>query len=534
MFLRRFLSMMLTSAVALCISSPLLAQGVDGVEKYELFGGYSWYRPGGSIPTTIINGKLVTGGTLADFNKGWAGQYTSNLNHWAGIALDANGHYDAFGNAHSIAFGPQFRLRREHFTPFGEVLLGVQFFAPKKLPEQNAATFTAGGGIDLPVSPRFSLRPIQVDYVNSSYNQLSPLGVANTLNGVRLQAGVVVNFNLPNTESNVSAACTAEPAAVDAGSPVMVTVTANGFSPKRTLSYSYESNGGKVSGAAMTATVDTAGLAPGSYVVTAKVADNGKGKHRQIAICEASFKVNEVPKHAPTLSISANPASVVAGDTATITANGSSADNRPLSFTCTTSAGRLTGNSPTYTLETAGIAEGTTATVDCTVSDDRNLTASARTEVKVKAKVASVAATAKQYGTIEFQRDSKRPTRVDNEAKGELDRYADALAAAPEVKGVLVGSATAKEALASSDFAAQRAVNTKDYLTKEKGIDPARIEPRIGGGEGQKVELWIVPGGATFQGTGTTVVDEAKVKAVPRIPLKKRAVRGRTVHKKKH
>ncbi len=119
---------------------------------------------------------------------------------------------------------------------------------------------------------------------------------------------------------------------------------------------------------------------------------------------------------------------------------------------------------------------------------------------------------------------------MDNEAKGELDRYADALAAAPDANGVLVGYAKAKETQASkgstkvSDIAAQRAVNTKEYLTKEKGIDPARIEPRTASRNGQKVELWIVPLGATFSQAGTMVVDQAKVKAVPRVALKRKSV----------
>ncbi len=143
--------------------------------------------------------------------------------------------------------------------------------------------------------------------------------------------------------------------------------------------------------------------------------------------------------------------------------------------------------------------------MNCTVSDDRNLTATASTAVKVSATVRhrrrqppKTSAPSSSSATL------KRPTRVDNEAKGELDRYADALAAAPDAKGVVVGYATAKEDTPKKgskkrpDFAARRAVNTKDYVTKEKGIDPARIEPRTGTGDDQKTELWIVPAGATF------------------------------------
>lgn len=537
MALRRIV-VLLILAIALCAPSLSLTQGRDGVEKFDLFGGYSWYHPDGSIPAIIMNGKFVPGTTLPNFDSGWAGQFTYNLNHWAGVALDGTGHYNNdFGNLHSIAAGPQFRLRRAHFSAFAEALIGVQVFLPKQQPNESSAVFLVGGGIDYRVNPRFSVRPIQADYVNSYYTVL-PGVTPNRYNGVRLQAGLVVNFGLPIAK--VSAVCSIAPGAAEAGAPVRVSVTIRGFLPKRTLSYSYESNGGKVSGTDAGAVVDTTGLAPGNYTIIAKATDNGKGKKQQMASCQTAFKVNaEMPKHAPTLSLSAQPSTVPPGGTSTITANGSSADNRPLNLNCTTSAGRLTGNGPTYTLETAGVTDST-AVVNCTVSDDRNLTSAAGVSVNIKTPAPPAAApalTAKEYGTIDFQRDSKRPTRVDNEAKGELDRYADALAAAPDANGVLVGYATAQDAQTSknstkvSDFAAQRAVNTKDYVTNEKGIDPSRIEPRTGSGNGQKVELWIVPAGVTFSQAGTTVVDQSKVKAVPRVARKRKSVHRR---KRKH
>ena len=314
-------------------------------------------------------------------------------------------------------------------------------------------------------------------------------------------------------------------------------VTPAGFLPKRELSYSYASNGGKVAGSTNTATVFTAGLEPGSYTVTAKVIDNGKGKHQQVANCQATFSVNEPPKHPPVLSVTANPASVASGDSSTITASGSSPDNRPLSYKCAATAGRLNGNGPAYTLDTAGVPESSVS-VRCTVSDDRNLTASASTAVKVD--VPPPALLAKDFGLVGFKHDLKRPTRVDNEAKGELDRYADALASAPDAKGVIVGYASVTEDTAkksskkSPQFAAQRAVNTKNYVTKEKGIDPTRIEVRTGSGDDQKIELWIVPVGAALPATDTKVVDESKVKAVPRVALRARKAAHKRAHKKAH
>ena len=489
--------------------------------RHRCSAGYSWYHPGAS----------VDGVSIPDFNGGWGGQFTYNLNNWAGLTVDASGHYH-HGSVHTVTAGPTFTYRRGHFAPFGEALFGFAHIAPNEAPDANRFAVIAGGGIDYRVTPRFSIRPIQADYVYTTY----PVPEAGSItgNGVRLQAGVVFNFGLPKEEAAVSASCSAEPSTVDAGAPVMVTVTPSGFSPKRKLSYSYATTGGKVSGTGASATVDTSGMEGGNYTVSATVMDDGKGKNQRSAACQAGFMVNV--KHPPTLAVSANPSSLTCGGTSMITADGSSPDNRPLTYSCTSTAGSLSGNGMHYTLDTTGVPEST-MTVNCTVTDDRNLSASASTEVSctVPAAVKAEAPVpqASEFGSTECTRDMKRPTRVCNDAKAELDRYADALAAAPDAKGVVVGDATAKEAESKSgkEDAALRAVNTKEYLTKEKGIDPARIEPRTGSGDDQKVDLWIVPAGATFSAEGTTVVDESMVKPIPRVALQEKA-HGKAHHKK--
>ena len=68
------------------------------------------------------------------------------------------------------------------------------------------------------------------------------------------------------------------------------------------------------------------------------------------------------------------------------------------------------------------------------------------------------------------------------------------------------------------DLAAQRAVNTKDYLVKEKGIDASRISVATGTTDDQTVEDYLVPTGATFS-VSTTPVDESAVKVQVRKPL---------------
>jgi hypothetical protein len=75
------------------------------------------------------------------------------------------------------------------------------------------------------------------------------------------------------------------------------------------------------------------------------------------------------------------------------------------------------------------------------------------------------------------------------------------------------------------DTAAERAVNAKQYLVTEKGIDAARVSVATSAANGQTVEDYLVPPGASFTADvqGTTPVDEATVKAQTRKPLAARA-----------
>ena len=65
----------------------------------------------------------------------------------------------------------------------------------------------------------------------------------------------------------------------------------------------------------------------------------------------------------------------------------------------------------------------------------------------------------------------------------------------------------------------------------EKGIDASRISVATGTTDGQKVEDYLVPAGATFATdvTGTTPVDETAVKPQVRKPLG-----AKPEHKKHH
>ena len=92
MKMRRFMLVASLLVALVVVPTLLFAQSTD-VPKYTLFGGYSYYHPGGNVDTynqePFIAHPMAPGGNgnvpVTDLKKGWAGQFTYNLNRWAGI-----------------------------------------------------------------------------------------------------------------------------------------------------------------------------------------------------------------------------------------------------------------------------------------------------------------------------------------------------------------------------------------------------------------------------------------------------------------
>jgi hypothetical protein len=114
----------------------------------------------------------------------------------------------------------------------------------------------------------------------------------------------------------------------------------------------------------------------------------------------------------------------------------------------------------------------------------------------------------------------KKPWRVDNTCKAELDDVALKLQQDPDAKLVVVGNAGPKER--RKNLAAERALNVKAYISggeAKQNIDASRIEARTGNEGTATTQQWIIPAGAAFPDAGTTTpVNEMKVKAVPDHP----------------
>ncbi len=110
----------------------------------------------------------------------------------------------------------------------------------------------------------------------------------------------------------VSASCAVNPSEVMVGEPATATAAGSNFNPRHTLNYTWTSTGGEITGKDNTASIDTNGVAGGTYTVTAHISDP-KMKQGGEASCMAAFTVKEPPKNPPAVSCSAIRRTVQAG-----------------------------------------------------------------------------------------------------------------------------------------------------------------------------------------------------------------------------
>jgi outer membrane protein OmpA-like peptidoglycan-associated protein len=413
---------------------------------------------------------------------------------------------------------------------FAHTLFGYNRLNVPLVDTSNGIGAILGGGMDLNIWKRLSLRLFEADYVWAHHNfskEVSPTFAdlaRPDLQGVRLRTGIVLNFGYPNP-AIPAASCSIQPSEVMVGEPVTVNASATNFNPKHPLTYNWSGTGGKVTGKDNTATIDTNGVAGGSYAVTARVVDP-KVKRGGEASCTANYTVKEPPKNPPTMSCSANPASVQAGTPSTVTCSCTSPDNVPVTVSSwTASGGSVSGDGNTATLNTTGASAGP-ITVSATCTDSRGLTAPASSQVTVEVPPPPPPEASK-LSECEFPNKVK-PWRVDNTCKAILDDVAQRLQHDPDSKLVIVGNAEPGEK--RKNLAGERAVNSKAYLSggeAKQAIDASRIEVRTGSAGTKTAEYWVVPAGANFSGSGTETVDESKVKAVPDHPAaaKKKAAK---------
>jgi hypothetical protein len=153
------------------------------------------------------------------------------------------------------------------------------------------------------------------------------------------------------------------------------------------------------------------------------------------------------------------------------------------------------------------------------VVDDKGQSASATTSVTVAVPPVAPKPVTSDLCSIHFERDARRPTRVDNEAKACLDQVALNMRQNADARLAIVANASADEKNGTK-IASERAVNTKVYLVSDKGIDASRIDAYTGSLNGMAASTTLIPSGATFDTTGDTPVDESALKAHPAAPAR--------------
>lgn len=506
---------------ALCVAGALLpnfahAQATPvgtrppGPSRFDIFGGYTYFHP---LNTTL------EGMPYLPINEGALVSVAGYFNRH--IGLQAEGQFSPHGPddcVYNAQGGPIVRFQLGRLVPFAHLLAGrTRVGGPLEQPCTWGLGATGGGGLDYVLPNPFlrnhlAIRIIQADYTYSHVDfgrSTAPVflngGLIN-MKAYRLSTGVVLRFGGDMQPEHPAAyGCEVQPANVFPGEPVTVTGRAINLDEGRKLHpvYTWSSTGGKISGTTETASVDTAGLAAGDYTITGHISEGSRSN--QHADCTASFRVHTYEP--PTIACSANPSSIMPGGVSTITAQAVSPQNRQLNLSYASSAGQITGNGSTATLTIPGVGPGT-ITVTCNAVDDMGHSASATTQVTVVEPPPPPAPQARPLCSVSFERDRRRPVRVDNEAKGCLDDIALEMNREPDSILMIVGKHDPQE---KPDAAAERALNVRLYLTGEKGIDPARIQLRTGESTGRAADNVLVPPGATWDPGGTTSFDPTRV-----------------------
>ncbi|HEX9112286.1 MAG TPA: hypothetical protein VF845_12465 [Terriglobales bacterium] len=516
------------SLAVILLALPALTKAQDeNPPKVDLFVGYQWLNPGGTVPVgsnppfQLPPPPVAT--KLPSMPIGFGTTATYNFDKWWGLSLDVGGNFHDKSSESTLSVGPRLMWRGEGINMFVHTMLGLNRLSPKDVPSSNGIGAILGGGMDLKIWKPLSLRLFEADYVLGRHNFSSVVPATDgqlrrpVLNGVRLRTGLVFNFG-GAPEVPPAAACSIDHNEVMVGEPLHVTVAPSNFNPKHTLKYDWSSTGGKIEGKDTGATIDTAGAAPGSYTATARVSDP-KMKKGGEASCTSNFTVK--PLNPPQISCSASPASVEVGTPSTITCTCTSPDNATVTVGgWTATAGSIAGSGNSATLNTTGASPGP-ITINATCTDSRGLTASTTSTVTINnpPPPPPPPPQASKLNECEYP-NVKKPWRVDNTCKAALDDVASKLQQDPDAKLVVVGNADPKEK--RKNLAAERAVDVKAYLSggeAKQNIDPSRIETRTGTGGTANSEHWIVPSGATFPGASSTApVDESKVKAIPDHP----------------
>jgi hypothetical protein len=364
------------------------APSAQAPSKWDIFAGYSYLAPKGDLVQGTVQDSAKSVSCCVIFS---VARYFTNF-----VGVQAEGDFHkAGGNNTSGVVNNQFsggsgglivRYPAEDITPFVHALVGGESVSSTYYPSNKwGIVLTAGGGLDYNtpwIDHRLKIRVFQADY-QYVHDNMYPVTRGN-FNMARLSTGVVIGIDTMAPPPTITMACSAQPNSVFAGEPVTISSTVGNQLPKEHVIYSWSGQG--VTGTEETTKLDTTNLAPGTYTVNGTVKEGKPGKEGlkpwQTGSCTATVTVKEFEP--PTLSCSANPTDLKPGDSSTVTAQGVSPQNRPLTYSFTASGGTISGSGNTATYSSTGASSGPVQ-ITGTVTDDKGHTATCSTSVNIQA-----------------------------------------------------------------------------------------------------------------------------------------------------
>jgi len=172
--------LILISLVVLAASSLTAAQVAP---RWEIFGGYS-YRSFDSTTVGYANRSNLNG-----FNI----EPSFNITTQWSVVADVSGQYGSQLTVYNFMGGPQFYWRKEKSAFFVRALFGKgQNTVNIKTETRNGFesvgfAASAGGGYDRDLTPRFTIRVVQADYVHTHTFDV-------TQNDFRVSTGLIFHF----------------------------------------------------------------------------------------------------------------------------------------------------------------------------------------------------------------------------------------------------------------------------------------------------------------------------------------------------
>ena len=293
-------------------------QDPENVSKVNLAVGFNYVRA--NAPPGECGCFGATGGFLsADYH----------INDWLSISGQVTGQHandiSLLGQDITLmtfAAGPKVQLNGHRIVPFGEVLVGGahgsdSFFPTGTSSSPTAASFAvqAGGGADYLLTGHFAVR-IQAYYLKTEL----PNGTNNEQNELMAGVGLVYHFTgmgngdggdgrreknpapaaPPDAPNDLALSCTSNVNSIDQGDTLEVIAKSLTEPANLSVSYVWSTTVGKIIGTGDRVSLDTQGVAPGSYHVMGRA--SAQGVTMLSAECDVPFRIksNAEAVHAPT------------------------------------------------------------------------------------------------------------------------------------------------------------------------------------------------------------------------------------------